>query len=114
MFGMKTFMGYRAACTSIILVVIAALVYTLANAAPVAVRFPEGVTHGYRIVHSQAWETIGQGELTQIVKEGELVESRLVIRFKDGSLYDEKVPRLYPLPEYAVGGGSGGPALQLQ
>jgi hypothetical protein len=93
MFSLKTSMGYRAACTSMaaILVVIAVLVYSPANAAPVAVRFLEGVTHGYLLVHSQGGETIGQGELTQVAKEGDLVESRLVIRFKDGSLYDEKV-----------------------
>jgi len=93
MFSLKTSMGYRAACTSMaaILVVIAVLVYSSADAAPVAVRFWEGVTHGYLVVRSQVGETIGQGELTQVVKEGDLVESRLVLRFKDGSLYDEKV-----------------------
>jgi hypothetical protein len=93
MFSLKTSMGYRAACTSMaaILVVIAVLVYSPTNAAPVAVRFLEGVAHGYLLVHSQGGETIGQGELTQVAKEGDLVESRLVIRFKDGSLYDEKV-----------------------
>lgn len=93
MFSLKTSIGYRAACTfmAAILVVIGVLVYSPANAAPVPVRFPEGVAHGYLLVHSQGGETIGQGELTQLAKEGDLVESHLVIRFKDGSLYDEKV-----------------------
>jgi len=83
----------RVPCTSMaaILVVIAVLVYSSADAAPVQVRFLEGVTHGYLVVRSQVGETIGQGELTQAVKEGDLVETRMVIRFKDGSLYDEKV-----------------------
>jgi hypothetical protein len=80
-------------CTSMvaILVVIAILVYSPAHAAPVAVRFLEGVAHGYFIVRSLAGETIGQGELTQVLKDENLVESHVVIHFKDGSLYDEKV-----------------------
>ena len=93
MFGLKTSMGYRAACTSMaaILVGIAVLVYSPADAAPVTVRFSEGVAHGYLLVRSLVGEKIGQGELTQVAKEENLVESHLVIRFKDGSLYDEKV-----------------------
>jgi hypothetical protein len=90
--SLTTSARHRAVCVS--LATILALIGTLgshANAAPVAVRFLEGVTHGYLLVHSQAGEKIGQGELTQMVKEGGLVESRLVIRFKDGSLHDEKV-----------------------
>src|SRR5438309_10320297 len=80
-------------CTSMtaILVLIAVLVYSPAHATPVAVRFLEGVAHGYFIVRSLAGETIGQGELTQVLKEENLVESQVVIHFKDGSLYDEKV-----------------------
>lgn len=62
-----------------------------AASAPVAVRFPEGLTHGFLLVRSAAGDVIGQGELTQIVKEGGVAESRLVFRFKDGSLHDEKV-----------------------
>ena len=80
-------------CASIatILVVIAVLGCSYANAAPVSVRFLEGVAHGYFIVRSLVGETIGQGELTQALKDENLVESHVVIRFKDGSLYDEKV-----------------------
>ena len=70
---------------------IAALVSAPVDAAPVAVRFPEGVTHGFLLVRSLAGEILGQGEMTQVVKEGDLVESQLVFRFKDGSLHDEKV-----------------------
>jgi hypothetical protein len=51
----------------------------------------EGVAHGYLQVRSLGGETIGHGEFTQVAKQEDLVESRLVIRFKDGSLYDEKV-----------------------
>jgi hypothetical protein len=55
------------------------------------VRFLEGAAHGYFIVRSLAGETIGQGELTQVLKDENLVESQVVIHFKNGSLYDEKV-----------------------
>ncbi len=84
--------GHRSAsaCLAVILV-LAALVSVPVNAAPVAVRFPEGVTHGFLLVRSLAGELLGQGEMTQVVKEGDLVESQLVFRFKDGSLHDEKV-----------------------
>lgn len=73
------------------IVAIAVLISVHADAAPVAVRFPEGVTHGFLLVRSLAGEIIGHGEMIQIVKEDDLVESRLVFRFKDGSLHDEKV-----------------------
>ena len=86
-------MSYRASCTSMvaILVLITLFVYSPANAAPVAVRFLEGVAHGYFLVRSFVGETIGQGELSQVLKEENVVESHVVIHFKDGSLYDEKV-----------------------
>src|SRR5438094_10406784 len=86
-------MSYRASCTSMvaILVLITLFIYSPADAAPVAVRFLEGVAHGYFIVRSLVGETIGQGELTQVLKDENLVESQVVIHFKNGSLYDEKV-----------------------
>ena len=91
-YGLKSFLGRRGVCTCFaILMVIATLMSMPAAAAPVEVRFPEGTTHGYLLVQSLAGETIGQGEMTQVIGEGDLVESRLVFRFKDGSLHDEKV-----------------------
>ena len=100
-------LGCREACTGLALVVaLATLVYSSADAAPVAVRFPEGVTHGFLFVRSLAGEIIGQGEMTQVVKEGDLVESQLVFRFKDGSLHDEKVAfsqqRVFTLISYRL------------
>lgn len=74
-----------------IILVVAALASAPAQAAPVAVQFPEGVTHGFLLVRSLAGEIIGQGEMIQVVKEKGLVESRLVFNFNDGSLHDEKV-----------------------
>jgi hypothetical protein len=63
----------------------------VAESAPVPVRLPEGLTHGFLIVRSAAGDIVAHGELTQMVKEGGVAESRLVFRFKDGSLHDEKV-----------------------
>lgn len=74
-----------------VMVVIAAFVYSPAEASPVAVRFPEGVTHGFLLVRSFDGKIIGQGEMTQVAKAGDIVESHLMFKFKDGSLHDEKV-----------------------
>ena len=92
MSSLKTYLGHRNAsrCFAVI-ILIASLVSVPVNAAPVAVRFPEGITHGFLLVRSLAGEIIGQGEMTQASKEGDLVESHLVFNFKDGSLHDERV-----------------------
>jgi hypothetical protein len=77
-----------------------------AESAPVSVRFPEGLTHGFLLVRSAAGDIVGHGELTQTVKEGGVAESRLVFRFKDGSLHDEKVAfsqqRVFTLIRYQL------------
>jgi hypothetical protein len=92
MFYLKTSVGYRGACTAVaVIIAITGLVCPSADAAPIGVRFPEGIAHGFLLVRSLAGETIGQGEMTQVVKEGDLAESHLVFTFKDGSLHDEKV-----------------------
>jgi len=57
-------------------------------AAPIAVRFAEGVTHGFLLLRSVDSSLIASGDLLQIGK-GVTVESRLVFRFDDGSLFDE-------------------------
>jgi hypothetical protein len=77
-----------------------------AESAPVSVRFPEGLTHGFLLVRSAAGDIVAYGELTQTVKEGGVAESRLVFRFKDGSLHDEKVAfsqqRVFTLIRYQL------------
>ena len=91
-FSLKTFLGHCGASTGLaLLLVVAAPVSVPVDAAPVAVRFPEGLAHGFLLVRPSAGEIIGQGELTQIVKQRDLLESHLVFRFKDGSLHDETV-----------------------
>jgi hypothetical protein len=60
------------------------------NAAPVAVQFSEGVTRGFPVLRAVNGERLAVGELTQVAR-GDRVESRMVFRFEDGSLYDETV-----------------------
>jgi hypothetical protein len=64
---------------------------TPAAAEPIGVKYTEGVTRGFPVLRSLSGERLAQGELTQIPRGGDVVESRLVFRFKDGSLYDERV-----------------------
>jgi len=59
-------------------------------AAPVAVRFAEGVTHGFLLLRTVDGGLIASGDLLQVGRGGK-VESRMVFRFKDGSLLDETV-----------------------
>src|SRR5690242_8345244 len=61
-----------------------------AAAAPIAVRYAEGVTHGFLTLRNAAGETLAEGDLLQVVKP-EGVDSRLVFRFHDGSVHDETV-----------------------
>lgn len=65
-------------------------VCALAVAEPIAVRYTEGITRGFPVLRSLGGEKLAQGELIQVPR-GDVIESRLVFRFKDGSLYDERV-----------------------
>ncbi|MEO7861078.1 MAG: hypothetical protein ABIU05_11645 [Nitrospirales bacterium] len=92
MFSLKLFANRSGACTAAaIIIAISGFVCSPADGAPVAVRFPEGIAHGFLLLRSLAGEIIGHGEMTQDVKEGDQVESHLVFKFTDGSLHDEKV-----------------------
>jgi hypothetical protein len=59
-----------------------------AAAAPVAVRFAEGVTHGFLVLRTLDGGTIASGDLLQELRDARL-KSRMVFRFKDGSILDE-------------------------
>jgi hypothetical protein len=61
-----------------------------AEAGAVAVRYQEGVTHGFLTLRSTAGDLLAEGDLLQVVR-AEGVDSRLVFRFRDGSLHDETV-----------------------
>lgn len=60
------------------------------RAAPIPVRFSEGVTHGFLTLRSEDGKTRAAGELVR-VPQGDRVESRLTFHFTDGSLYAETV-----------------------
>lgn len=59
-----------------------------ASAAPVQVRYREGLIHGFLILSNLDGEAIAEGDLTQVAR-GDQVTSRLAFHFKDGSLQDE-------------------------
>lgn len=59
-----------------------------AHAEPIKVRLPEGNTRGFLVLRRPGGEPIAHGELSQR-PTGALIESRLLLNFKDGSLYDE-------------------------
>ena len=60
------------------------------EATPIEVRLIEGTAHGLLLVRSVRGDTLGHGNFLQTAYS-DRVESRLVLRFKDGSLHDEHV-----------------------
>ena len=68
-----------------------ALMSASASAAPVAVRYVETITHGFLVLRGANGDALAYGEFVQAPVEGQRMESRLVFRFKDGSLWDETV-----------------------
>jgi hypothetical protein len=80
----------RATMICFLALVIILLGLRLASAAPVSVRFVEGVTHGFLVVRTVDGVLIASGDLLQVYRDGQ-VESRMVFRFKDGSIFDERV-----------------------
>src|SRR5262245_25869032 len=61
-----------------------------AHAAPVAVRYVEGTSHGFVVLRAYRGAVLANGELIQAAR-GERLESRLLFHFADGSLFDETV-----------------------
>jgi len=59
-------------------------------AAPVPVRFTEGDTREYLVLNTIDGILIASGDFIQTDRGGE-IESRMVFRFKDGSIFDETV-----------------------
>src|SRR2546430_5526035 len=54
----------------------------------VPVRHMEGLMHGFLALRTLDGRRLADGEMTQIA-EGDRVTSRLIFRFKDGSVYDD-------------------------
>jgi len=61
-----------------------------AEAAPVNVRFHEGVVRGFLVLRTLEGDAIAHGELVQRPVGG-FIENRLTLNFLDGSLWDEQV-----------------------
>jgi hypothetical protein len=76
-----------------------------AAAAPVRVRFVEGALHGFIVLRTVNGVLIASGDLLQVRRGGE-VESRMVFRFKDGSVFDETVvftqERIFTMQSYRL------------
>jgi len=55
----------------------------------VAVRYKEGVSHGFLVLRTPDGKPIADGESTQ-VSQGDRVTTHMWFKFKDGSFYDQK------------------------
>ncbi len=58
------------------------------SADQVPVRHMEGLMHGFLALRTLDGQRLADGEMTQVA-EGDRVTSRLIFRFKDGSVYDD-------------------------
>jgi hypothetical protein len=59
-------------------------------AEPVAVRYTEGLLHGFLVLRTLEGATLAEGDLSQVAR-GDRVTSHVVFHFKDGSLHEETV-----------------------
>src|SRR6266542_4779239 len=60
----------------------------LVSADQVPVRHMEGLMHGFLALRTLDGKRLADGEMSQVA-EGDRITSRLIFRFKDGSLYDD-------------------------
>lgn len=70
--------------------IVGTILTALAYAEPIAVRYPEGPAHGFVELSDVSGITIAHGEVVQWLDK-RIVVSQLIIRFKDGSVYDELI-----------------------
>lgn len=75
---------------AVLAVLIVLVPWSPLEAAPIEVRLVEGTAHGLLLVRSVSGEIVGRGDFL-LAAHGDRVESRLVLRFKDGSLHDETI-----------------------
>lgn len=71
-----------------VLVLAACLLIPYVSAEPIAVRYPEGAVHAFLNLRAVDAPIATTGDMVQQVR-GDRIESRMVFRFKDGSLHDE-------------------------
>lgn len=72
----------------VFLLLLAAAAFQFAHADPIAAQNKQGSMHGFLLVKSAQGHVIGVGDVVQVA-EGSRVRSRLVFRFRDGSMDDE-------------------------
>ena len=78
----------RSRVLAILLISTCILSGVAASASPVAVRYKEGLIHGFLVLSTLDGEAIAAGDLTQVAR-GDRVTTQLVFRFKDGSRQEE-------------------------
>jgi hypothetical protein len=71
-----------------VLVIILPLLTGALSAEPVAVRYVAGMVHGFLVLRTAEGETLATGDLVQLA-HGDRITTKLVFRFKDGSIDDE-------------------------
>jgi hypothetical protein len=102
----STIMSFTKAAALGLLFMVMALVWPSPLAAdPVAVRFVEGAVHGFLMLRTVNGVLLAHGDLLQVNRGGK-VESRMVFRFKDGSVFDETVvftqQRVFTMQSYRL------------
>ena len=78
----------RARSFAILLILTAIFSVVPVSAAPVAVRYKEGLLHGFLVLSTLDGTPLAEGDLTQ-VPHGNQITARLIFRFKDGSRQEE-------------------------
>ncbi|HEY3128555.1 MAG TPA: hypothetical protein VGL91_03795 [Acidobacteriota bacterium] len=88
-----------------IVIVLVMLFLRPLGAAPISVRYVEGTIHGFLALRAPNGSVIASGDLLQVKKGGEM-QSRMLFRFKDGSIYDETVTytqeRVFTMQNYRL------------
>lgn len=94
------------AVKTILVFALLVLLNTPAEAIPVEVRLKEGVTQGYLSVSVPGGARIAEGEVSQVATGADRLVSRMVLRFNDGSRYNETVifsqKKFFRLLRYSV------------
>jgi hypothetical protein len=78
----------KPASTCLLFLVALLLCHGVLQAAPVPVRFSEGMVRGFLVLSDTGGSRIASGDFLQTSRGGE-VKTRTVFHFKDGSLHDE-------------------------
>jgi hypothetical protein len=71
-----------------VLILLVSCLTVWAHTEPIAVRYPQGSSHGFLALKTLEGVTIATGESTQTVR-GDRVTSRLIFHFRDGSVDDD-------------------------